>query len=197
VRTPLLGKQNVLNALAALATSRALGVPPDKAAAALAVVKPTTGRMEMKSVGPAYFIDDTYNANPVSMRLALETLAALGGFERRIAVLGDMLELGETSERWHFELGKDAAVADLLILCGQFAGAVKSGAESAGKNPDTILVMGSHSEIAEYITSTWTRNDLFLVKGSRGAAMEKVIQEIEQTVKQTPDARTQSVKRGA
>ncbi len=179
VRIRLLGKQNVLNALAALAASRALGVPPEKAAAALASVKPTAGRMEMKTIGPASFIDDTYNANPGSMELALDTLLALDGFTRKVAILGDMLELGETAEKWHFELGGSAARADLVILYGQFADAVRRGAEAAGMRPGSVFVAGSHSEAAERVASSWAGGDLYLVKGSRGMKMERVIEELE------------------
>lgn len=190
VKIALLGKQNVLNALAALGASRALGIPAEKAAAALAAVKPTRGRMEMRVIGPASFIDDSYNANPVSMQMALDTLFALEGFERKTAVLGDMLELGETSQTWHFELGRQASRADTLIVLGQFAEAVRRGAESAGAAAESIIVAGSHSQIAEHITSTWARGDVYLVKGSRGAAMERVIEEIESKTPEALDARS-------
>jgi UDP-N-acetylmuramoyl-tripeptide--D-alanyl-D-alanine ligase len=196
VKIRLLGKQNVLNALAALAASRALGVPADKAAAALASVKPTAGRMEMKTIGPASFIDDTYNANPGSMELALDTLLALEGFTRKVAVLGDMLELGETAEKWHFELGRSAARADLVIVHGQFADAVRRGAEAAGATPGSVFVAGSHSEAAERVASSWTGGDLYLVKGSRGMKMERVIEELEGRAGAAVDARPAGSKKG-
>jgi len=194
VRIRLLGKQNVLNALAALAASRALGVAADKAAAALASVAPTSGRMEMKKIGPASFIDDTYNANPGSMAAALETLFALEGFTRKVAILGDMLELGETAENWHFELGRSAARADLVILYGQFAEAVRRGAEAAGASPDSVFVACSHSEAAERVASSWSAGDLYLVKGSRGTAMETVIEELEARAGGALSARTAAKK---
>lgn len=197
VRIQLLGKQNVLNALAALAASRALGVTAEKAVAALALVKPTRGRMEMKAIGPASFIDDTYNANPGSMEMALDTLFALDGFARKIAVLGDMLELGETADKWHFELGRSAARADLLILYGEFADAVRRGAEASGMRPDSIFAASSHSEIAERVLSFWARGDLFLVKGSRGVAMEKVIEEVESRENDGSSARPTASKKGS
>jgi len=196
VRIRLLGKQNVMNALAALAASRALGVPADKAAAALASVEPTAGRMEMKTIGPACFIDDTYNANPGSMELALDTLIALDGFTRKVAILGDMLELGEAAEKWHFDLGRSAARADMLILYGQFADAVRRGAEAAGMKPGSVFVAGSHSEAAERVASSWARGDLYLVKGSRGMTMERVIQEVESRAGGALSARPAGSKKG-
>lgn len=180
----LLGRQNVLNALAALCASRALGVSPDAAVCALATVGPEKGRMEMKTVGPAAFIDDSYNANPASMRMAIETLLSVEGFDRRIAVLGDMLELGPTSEKWHFELGSQASKADRLLLYGRFAGEVQKGAVSAGMNPDRVSVFESHNAIAEEIQSVWREGDVFLVKGSRGMEMEKVLAELERNVRE-------------
>jgi UDP-N-acetylmuramoyl-tripeptide--D-alanyl-D-alanine ligase len=196
VRIQLLGKQNVLNALAALAASRALGVPADKAASALGSVTPTRGRMNMKAIGPAYFIDDTYNANPGSMEMALDTLFALEGFGRKIAVLGDMLELGGTAEHWHVELGKRAGRADLLFLYGRFADAVSQGATASGMNRESIFVARSHSEIVERILSVWSRGDVFLVKGSRAMAMEKVIEEVEARVGDGFGVRSAASKKG-
>jgi len=196
VRIRLLGKQNVLNALAALAASRALGVPPDKAAAALASVMPTKGRMEMKEIGPASFIDDTYNANPGSMAAALDTLFALEDFTRKAAILGDMLELGETAEKWHFDLGRSAARADIVILYGQFADAVRRGAEAAGADPGSVFVVGSHSEAADRVASSWAAGDLYLVKGSRGVAMERVLEELETRAGGALDARPAISRKG-
>jgi UDP-N-acetylmuramoyl-tripeptide--D-alanyl-D-alanine ligase len=184
VKLALLGSQNVLNALATLATSKALGVSPETAASALATAKPAKGRMEIKTIGPATFIDDSYNANPVSMRMAIETLFSLESFGRRIAVLGGMLELGHTSEKWHEELGAQASRADMLLLYGQFAEAVERGALGAGMNLGKVSVFQSHAEMAERITSVWMEGDLFLIKGSRGMEMEKVLAELERRVKE-------------
>ncbi|MCX5800942.1 MAG: UDP-N-acetylmuramoyl-tripeptide--D-alanyl-D-alanine ligase [Candidatus Eisenbacteria bacterium] len=184
VRLALLGRQNVLNALAALAASRSLGVPPEIAVSALATTRPAKGRMEIKMVGPATFVDDSYNANPISMKMALETLFSLDGFGRRMAVLGDMLELGDTSERWHVELGVQAGKADMLLLRGQFARAVERGALSAGMDPGKVSVLGTHAEMAERILAIWAEGDLFLLKGSRGMEMEKVLAELARRVKE-------------
>jgi UDP-N-acetylmuramoyl-tripeptide--D-alanyl-D-alanine ligase len=183
VNLMLLGGHNVLNALASLAASRALGVTPEAAVTALASTRPAKGRMEIKNVGPVTFIDDSYNANPVSMKMALETLFSLDNSGRRIAVLGDMLELGDTSEKWHVDLGAEASRADMLLLYGRFAQAVERGALGAGMDPGKVSVFESHAEMAERILSFWADGDLFLLKGSRGTEMEKVLAEIERRVK--------------
>ncbi|MFH0777949.1 MAG: UDP-N-acetylmuramoyl-tripeptide--D-alanyl-D-alanine ligase, partial [Candidatus Eisenbacteria bacterium] len=177
-RLPLLGKHNVLNALAALGASRALGVPSELAVGALATVRPGKGRMELKTVGPATFIDDSYNANPVSTEAALETLFSLSGFERRAAVLGGMLELGETAEEWHERLGAQAGRADMVFLVGRHAEAVRRGAVGT-QGRHTVLVCDSHADAAQRIMAVWQKGDIFLVKGSRGAEMEKVLEELE------------------
>jgi len=182
IKLMLLGRQNVLNALATLATSKALGVSPEGAACALSTMTPAKGRMEIKTIGPATFIDDSYNANPASMKMALETLFSLESFRRRIAVLGDMLELGSSSQKWHEELGAQASRADMLLVCGQFAGAVERGALGAGMNPVKLSAVQSHVEMAERILSVWMDGDLVLIKGSRGMEMEKVLAELERRV---------------
>ena len=134
------------------------------------------------STHPATFIDDSYNANPVSMKMALETLFSLENFGRRIAVLGDMLELGDKSEKWHSELGAQASRADMLLLYGQFAQAAEGGALAAGMSPGKVSVSQSHAEMAERIASVWVEGDLFLIKGSRGMEMERVLNELERRV---------------
>jgi UDP-N-acetylmuramoyl-tripeptide--D-alanyl-D-alanine ligase len=195
VRLSLLGKQNALNALAALAASRVLEVSPETAVGALGTLRPAPGRMEIRTIGPATFIDDSYNANPASTKMALETLFSLGGFERRMAVLGDMLELGKSSEKWHTEVGREAGRANAIFLCGSFAGAVRKGAEEAGAEATNIHILETHVEIAEEIASKWRRGDLFLVKGSRGAAMERVLIELEKRAGETSGSRATSSRR--
>jgi UDP-N-acetylmuramoyl-tripeptide--D-alanyl-D-alanine ligase len=184
IKLMLLGRQNALNALATLATSKALGVSPEGAASTLSTITPAKGRMEIKTIGPATFIDDSYNANPVSMSMALETLFSLESFGRKIAVLGDMLELGSASEKWHEELGVEAGRADMLLVYGQFAWAVERGALGAGMDPLKFSAVKSHAEMAERILSTWREGDLVLIKGSRGMEMEKVLAELERRVRE-------------
>jgi len=179
VKLSLLGKHNVLNSLAALATSRALGISPETAVSALGTITPAKGRMEMKTIGPAVFIDDSYNANPASISMALECLFSIENQGRRMAVLGDMLELGSTSEKWHAEIGARASSADMLLLYGRFARAIEQGAINAGMDPGKISIFESHSEIARRIISIWIEGDLFLIKGSRGMEMERVLVELE------------------
>ncbi|KPJ60050.1 MAG: hypothetical protein AMJ46_08670 [Latescibacteria bacterium DG_63] len=195
VTLSLLGKQNALNAIAALATSRVLEIPGETAVGALSTLRAGPGRMEMKRIGPATFIDDSYNANPASMKMALETLFSLEGFDRRMAVLGDMLELGASSEKWHTELGREASRADVIFLYGSFASEVQRGVEKVGKNAASVRILETHSKIAADIASMWRQGDLFLVKGSRGMTMEQVLIELEGRVSETSGSRAANSRR--
>ncbi|HYE02353.1 MAG TPA: UDP-N-acetylmuramoyl-tripeptide--D-alanyl-D-alanine ligase, partial [Phycisphaerales bacterium] len=115
--TPLLGAHNALNVLAALAVARRLGVPEAAIAAALAGARPAPMRLEPQTAGGIALLNDAYNANPESMAAALRTLAELvppGG--RRVAVLGDMLELGPEEERFHREIGAHARARGVDVL---------------------------------------------------------------------------------
>jgi UDP-N-acetylmuramoyl-tripeptide--D-alanyl-D-alanine ligase len=131
------------------------------------------------------------------MALALDTLFAMEGFARKVAVLGDMLELGDTAEKWHIDLGAGAARADLLIVCGQFADAVRRGAEAAGAQPGSVFVAASPSKAAEKIASSWAGGDLYLVKGSRGMRMERVIEDLEGRAGAALDGRPAGCKKGS
>ncbi|MFH1090714.1 MAG: UDP-N-acetylmuramoyl-tripeptide--D-alanyl-D-alanine ligase, partial [Pseudomonadota bacterium] len=110
VNFPLLGRHNVLNALAAAAGALALGLGLPDIAAGLEGFAPFPGRLELKVLsGPIYLLDDTYNANPASTAIALEVLTSSRGKGRTVAVLGDMLEMGWTSRDQHRQIGKAAA----------------------------------------------------------------------------------------
>ena len=102
---PLLGAHTACNALAAVAVGRRLGLSKKTALAGLAGASGPEMRLQLQRFGPVTVLNDAYNANPSSMRAALETLATLATAGRRVAVLGDMLELGPSSEQFHRELG--------------------------------------------------------------------------------------------
>ena len=122
-------------------------------------------------------INDTYNANPASMDAALKTLCEMPGRGRRLAVLGDMLEMGRTTGRCHRELGRSAARQGVgaLYLLGEFAGATRSGALRAGMGPAAVTVGSSHRELGRVVRAGTRKGDWVLFKGSRGAAMEHVL----------------------
>jgi UDP-N-acetylmuramyl pentapeptide synthase len=133
----------------------------------------TKARLQIREINGVQFIDDSYNANPDSMKAALRTLAELETEGRRIAVLGEMGELGRESERGHREVGQVAAEVsvDQLITVGKSAALI---AAAAGLT--NTVVAQSHEEAAEWLSENASRGDLVLVKGSRTAGMERVIE---------------------
>src|SRR5213595_2077929 len=131
---PVPGLHMVQNALLAVAAGRVFGVSLEECAAGLAAAPLAKARLQIKKFGGVEFIDDSYNANPDSMKAALRTLAELDTDGKRIAVLGEMRELGDESERGHLEVGETAAAlrVDHLIAIGTVAAAIARAAERSG-----------------------------------------------------------------
>ncbi len=179
VRLPLLGRHFVYNALSAIATASLFGIEKEKAIEALRHFRPYSMRMELIFLkGNITLINDAYNANPDSMEMALRTLSEAKGEGRAIAVLGDMLELGEDSIEAHRELGRRAAELsiDLLLAIGEEASVVVGSALREGVSQERARVVGSHSEAASIVRAFAREGDWILVKGSRGMAMERVVE---------------------
>ena len=176
---PLLGTHFVSNALSAVAAASLFGIELEKVKGALEHFHPFRMRMEVIPLGGGKtLIDDTYNANPRSMDLALETLAELKGKGRAIAVLGDMLELGHFSEEAHRQLGekvKELSI-DVLIAMGEKAPFVVESAIRYGFAPEKARVVESHSEAISILKEVVQNGDWILVKGSRRMAMEKIVE---------------------
>jgi UDP-N-acetylmuramoyl-tripeptide--D-alanyl-D-alanine ligase len=172
------GRFMVSNALAAAAVGHQIGLSIETIKAGLEGFEPVSGRMNVKRLaGDIHLIDDTYNANPDSMKAAFSTLSKMSAGARRAAVLGDMLELGDRSQSLHREVGAGVASAGVsrLYVCGEFAAEVIAGARREGMRPaDTCE--GTHAEIVEDLKVWLHAGDWLLVKGSRGAAMEKVVE---------------------
>jgi UDP-N-acetylmuramoyl-tripeptide--D-alanyl-D-alanine ligase len=173
------GRHNVLNALAALAVSRVLGVAPAAAVAALARVTPFSGRMEVRRFGGLTVIDDSYNANPDSMRAALDLLRETPHAGRRVAVLGEMLELGQATVPMHREMGAAASFVDRLFLIGPSAGEVARAARGAGLAADRIREFPTLDPLLAEVPGALADGDLVLVKGSRGMALDRLVSAIE------------------
>lgn len=135
--------------------------------------------MNIVHAGGIHIMDDTYNANPASMKAALETLAALSGKGRSVFVAGDMLELGSDAESLHRQIGELAARIGVsrLYAVGTHAGALADAALKAGMKKEGVFV-GTRSEIAADLKDRLQPDDWILVKGSRGMAMEQIVQEI-------------------
>lgn len=170
------GRHNVANALAAAAAALAVGVAPELIVRGLEAFRTVVGRMEvLRREDGVLFVEDSYNANPLSVRVALEALDEIGVEGRRIAVLGDMLELGEAAAGFHREAGWVAAKrTDYLLLLGEMAEHTAAGARERGMAAERVRILGSHGEAAEILRKMLRPGDRVLFKGSRGMEMEKV-----------------------
>jgi len=173
---PVPGLHMVQNALLAIAAGRVFGLSLEECAAGLVAAPLTKARLQVKEVRGVQFLDDSYNANPDSMKAALRTLVELDAEGQRIAVLGEMLELGDESERGHREVGETAAAlkVDHLIAIGNVAATIAEAARRAGlQNSSTVA---STAEAAELLGELAAPGDLILIKGSRLARTEQVIE---------------------
>ncbi|MBM3263009.1 MAG: UDP-N-acetylmuramoyl-tripeptide--D-alanyl-D-alanine ligase [candidate division Zixibacteria bacterium] len=173
------GEHQVMNALAAIAAGRLFGVSNDDIRDALSHMTPAPMRMDYRKIGRFYLLMDAYNANPVSTRAALETLALAPG--HRIAVLGDMLELGDISASAHRDIGRcAAATADVLVTVGPRAIDIAEGAQDAGFSRDNILSCRSNMEAVALLREIVGPDHYVLVKGSRGMKMEEIATGLEE-----------------
>jgi len=173
VTLPLPGRHQIYNALSSAAAAYSAGVPIADIVAGLSQVQMTAQRLEVRELTDgATLLDDSYNANPQSMRAALTALSDWPCAGRRIAVLADMLELGNAAEECHREIGEFAAQnVDVLLSMGQWAETMlQAGAKIAELPPCT-----THDEVNCWLKEHLRSDDCVLVKGSRGMHMEKVV----------------------
>jgi len=179
VRMPLPGRHNVENALAAAAVGLMLGIPLAEAAGALARAAQGDKRLEIFPHRGMTIINDTYNANPASTRAALDVLAGIAAV-RRVAVLGDMLELGERAVPAHREIGAAAARrVDYLVAVGELAAEIARGALAAGLPAGRVYCCRTNREAADFLHRLLTAGDAVLIKGSRGMRMEEIVRELQ------------------
>jgi UDP-N-acetylmuramoyl-tripeptide--D-alanyl-D-alanine ligase len=174
---PVPGIHMVLNAMLAIAAGRLFGLSLEECAVGLASTPLTKARLQIKEIDGIEFIDDSYNANPDSMKAALRTLVELETDGRRIAVLGEMGELGAESERGHSEVGEATAALriDELIAVGAAGRAIAAAAQKAGL--ENSIAVDSVVDAAERLAKSAAPGDLVLIKGSRSARMERVLEE--------------------
>ena len=172
----LLGRHNVRNALAAVLVGDHFGVPRGRAAEALGSLRSQRHRLELLEHRGVAVIDDAYNANPASMREALLLLSAIETAGERRAVLGDMLELGAESGRYHEEVGRQVPKGSWLYVAGEFAEATARGARAAGLPPERIRRFKGVPEMTAAVKAEARSGDLVLVKGSRGMRLEQVVE---------------------
>jgi UDP-N-acetylmuramoyl-tripeptide--D-alanyl-D-alanine ligase len=180
IRVPLLGRHHLLNCLSAIAVAEVFDVAHNKIKAALESFKPEGFRMATEVINGVTIINDAYNANPTSMAAALETMSELAVTGKRIAVLGDMLELGDDAPRYHAELGARIAAnrCDLALVTGEFSSVVRDSAVKAGMAKEAIAVIDDQAEIVSRLADTLRSGDLLLVKASRALELENVVESL-------------------
>jgi UDP-N-acetylmuramoyl-tripeptide--D-alanyl-D-alanine ligase len=178
VRLPLLGAQSVHAALAATAVALEEGLSVSDIAEALHTLTPTLRLLVVDGISGSRIIDDSYNASPESVLAALNLLKELPG-KRKIAVLGDMLELGSEEVPSHRRVGTRAAhVLDLLITYGPRSKTTAEAARLAGLPPEQVLEASTHDEILDYLSQRLRPDDDVLVKGSLAMGMSAVVRGI-------------------
>lgn len=171
---PALGRHNVSNALLAYTAATRLGLNAEQSATALSGFEPAGMRQSISEFNGVTIIEDCYNANPDSMEAALSTLAELEVPGKRVAVLGDMLEMGPSGPAAHSSLGKHAADAevDMLVTVGELSALASSTAASHG-----IITahFKTNDNAAEFLSQQMKPGDAILFKASRGMKFEEII----------------------
>ncbi|MBI3753341.1 MAG: UDP-N-acetylmuramoyl-tripeptide--D-alanyl-D-alanine ligase [Deltaproteobacteria bacterium] len=182
VRLQYVGTHNLSNAAAAIAAAIPLGATREEIQEGLASAVPLRGRMEVVAMKNGItIIDDTYNANPLSMEASLKSLASMNG--RKIAVLGDMLELGDISHAAHKYIGGLAQEMgiDMFFVIGNFSKDFISGATEAGMTADKIYEAKGKVGLVETLHGIMREGDNILIKGSRAMKMEEVVEKLQDT----------------
>ena len=179
VTVPLPGEHMVLNAAAAAAVGSVCGLTPDEIRAGIESVEPVGGRLRITETGTYTLIEDYYNANPMSMKAALRILNHAEG--RKVAVLGDMGELGTKERELHYEVGTAAGELDLglVLLAGPLSEEIGRGLRDAGSSAE-ILQFPDTEQLAEALPSHVREGDQILIKASRFMQFEKAADVLKQ-----------------
>ncbi len=179
---PVTGEHNLMTALAAAAAAYTLGMRPaemENGFSGLAAVQGRSRPVPLR--GGGLLVDDTYNANPASMEAALRNAKAIRRGRRLVAVLGDMLELGEASPASHFRIGHflSGMEVDLLFTFGDEAAAIARGAVEGGMDPEAVSHTGDRERLRAMVGGALRDGDVVLVKASRGMRLEVIAADIE------------------
>ncbi|HEY8550145.1 MAG TPA: UDP-N-acetylmuramoyl-tripeptide--D-alanyl-D-alanine ligase [Vicinamibacterales bacterium] len=182
IETPLIGRGNLANVLAALTVGIDAEVPLDRMVERIATLSPASHRGEVRRLASGItIVDDAYNANPLAVTRALEAIGAERPEGRRVAVLGEMLELGEQSGALHERCGRAAAAAGVALLVtvgGEPARAMGAAAAGAGIPSGSVHHAATSEEAGALVERLVQPGDLVLVKGSRGIQLEKVVERL-------------------
>jgi UDP-N-acetylmuramoyl-tripeptide--D-alanyl-D-alanine ligase len=177
VKIPLLGRHSVHTALAAAAVGVLERQPWGQIVAGLRNIETQLRLLATPGVKGSTLIDDSYNSSPASSLAALNLLAELEG--RKIAVLGDMLELGSYEVEGHRKVGRRVAeVADKLVAVGRLGALMGQEAVAVGMDPEDVLFAADNEEAVTFLLELVTSDDLILIKGSRGMHMEDIVAEL-------------------
>ncbi len=180
---PLIGRHNVMNALAALAAASVWGIGAKEARDVFPELTPADKRGEVVRFEEGFsVINDTYNSSPAALAALIQLLAATPGFQRRILASGEMLELGPTAAELHRECGRQAAALrniDWIFGVQGHAAEFVQGAMEAGHPRERTKFFENSQEAANFIAKFLVSGDLVLVKGSRGVRMEKILEAID------------------
>ncbi len=178
VRLRTHGVHNISNALAAAAVGYLLGVTGPMIAKGLGAFRPTAMRSEVFRREGVDIIQDCYNANPASMKAAIDVLAELGQEKRTVAILGDMLELGPGTDAFHREIGIYLAKANisLLLAVGSLGQRIAEGALAGGMASSGVFSVGNAKEAKQMFVQLVQPGDVALIKGSRGMRLEEILE---------------------
>lgn len=182
---PFAGKHFLYSIGAAVAIASSFGLSPQEIAQGVTRLKPAAGRGRVIESQGVTLWDDSYNSNPRALAVLLETVAQLQGFQRKILVLGEMLELGPSAPEFHRQAGRLAAetAPALLVTVGENGRHLAEGATKNGLAAGKVCQFQDSSQAAEFLLDQIRPGDLLLVKGSRGVRMDRVIQRIEEDQK--------------
>lgn len=178
LRTPLLGRGNIANILAAISVALQFQVPLDVLLSRVNEFKSPPKRGEIIRLSGVTIVDDSYNSNPVALKCALEAIGQESKVTRRVAVLGEMLELGRRSQALHEACGRAAVESgfDIVVAVGgDAAGSLADGAISAGLTSSAVMTFKTSDEAADCTCKLIQNGDLVLIKGSRGIETERII----------------------
>jgi UDP-N-acetylmuramoyl-tripeptide--D-alanyl-D-alanine ligase len=180
VTFPLVGEHNIYNALAAAAAAMERGISPSQAAAALSSIAPPDKRGQVLHLNGATIINDCYNSNPRALEAMIDTLASMKA-ERRILVVGEMLELGPTAEALHRECGKHAAEKKIDMVIG-VRGMARAVAEAACGSGTQAQFVETPEQAGEWLARNLRPGDAVLLKASRGVKLERALDMLQDKV---------------
>jgi len=174
------GRNHIYASLATLAFASGMKFNMLNAASSLKNYEVPPGRMRLlKGINDSIIIDDTYNSSPFACEAGLKTLGEVKCSGRKIAVLGDMLELGKHTKEAHENIGKIVKEnADMLVVVGPRSQSVKIGAENSGMNPENIFEFSNSRDAGKFLMTFIKKDDLVFVKGSQGMRMERTVADI-------------------